>query len=109
VKRREFITLLGGALVTWPSYAGAERASKVARIGFLVTGTLTSAEQQTTLNAFRQGLRERGYVEGQNIAIEYRAADGRIERFPTWRGSSSVLIPTSSSPAILLQPALPRK
>jgi putative ABC transport system substrate-binding protein len=82
VKRREFITLLGGALVTWPFYAGAERASKVARIGFLVTGTLTSAEQQTTLNAFRQGLRERGYVEGQNIAIEYRAADGRIERFP---------------------------
>ena len=103
MKRREFITLLGGALVTWPSYAGAERASKVARIGFLVTGTLTSAEQQTTLNAFRQGLRERGYVEGQNIAIEYRAADGRIERFPNLArelvGLNPDLIVASNTPA----------
>jgi putative ABC transport system substrate-binding protein len=82
MKRREFITLLGGAVATWPSCARAERASKVARIGLLATGALDSAEQQATLDAFRQGLRERGYVEGQNIVIEYRAADGKIERFP---------------------------
>ena len=55
---------------------------KVARIGYLVTGSLESPEAQVILNAFRQGLRERGYVEGQNILIEYRGADGKIERLP---------------------------
>ena len=74
IGRREFITLLGGAVVTWPSCVCAERTSKVARIGLLVTGSLNSAGQQAILHAFRQGLRERGYVEGQNIVIEYRAA-----------------------------------
>jgi putative ABC transport system substrate-binding protein len=81
MKRREFMTLLGGAVVTWPSCVCAERASKGARIGLLLTASLNSAGQQGILDAFRQGLRERGYVEGQNIVIEYRAADGRIERF----------------------------
>jgi ABC-type uncharacterized transport system substrate-binding protein len=82
MRRREFITLLGGALVTWPSCVCAERASKVPRVGFLATGALESAEQQAILDAFRQGLRERGYVEGQDLVIEYRAANGKIERFP---------------------------
>jgi putative tryptophan/tyrosine transport system substrate-binding protein len=82
MRRREFITLLAGAVVTWPSCVCAERASKVPRIGLLATGALDSAEQQAILDAFRQGLRERGYVEGQNIVIEYRAANGKIERFP---------------------------
>src|SRR5262249_60220903 len=59
-----------------------ERLPKVVRIGFLVTGALDSPEQQVTTNAFRQGLGERGYVEGQNLVIEYRFADGKIERFP---------------------------
>ena len=82
MRRREFITLLAGAVVTWPSSLRAQQASKVSRIGFLVTGAFDSAETQTILAPFRQGLRERGYVEGQNIVIEYRAADGKIERFP---------------------------
>jgi putative ABC transport system substrate-binding protein len=60
----------------------AQPAAKVARIGFLVTGSLESPETRVSLDAFRQGLRERGYVEGQNIVIEYRAADGKIDRFP---------------------------
>ncbi len=81
MKRREFIALLGGMSV-WPSCLCAERAPKVARIGLLATGALDSADQQVTLDAFRQGLRERGYVEGQNVVIEYRTADGKIERFP---------------------------
>jgi len=80
--RREFISLLGGAVVASPSCLRAEHASRVARIGFLATGSLASPEQQVILDAFRRGLRERGYVEGQNIAVEYRAADGAIERFP---------------------------
>jgi ABC-type uncharacterized transport system substrate-binding protein len=82
MKRREFITLLGGAAAAWPLAAHAQQAAKVARIGCIVTGSLESPEQRATVDAFRQGLRERGYVEGQNIIIEYRAADGRIERFP---------------------------
>src|SRR5260370_10300020 len=81
MKRREFIALLGGMSV-WPSCLCAERAPKVARIGLLATGALDSADQQVTLDAFRQGLRERGYVEGQNVVIECRTADGKIERFP---------------------------
>jgi putative ABC transport system substrate-binding protein len=82
MRRREFITLLGGAMVAWPSSLYGQRTSKVARIGFLATGSLDSAEQQAILDAFRQGLQERGYVEGQNIVTEYRGADGKIERFP---------------------------
>lgn len=82
MERRKFITLLGGAAIAWPRAAFAQPVTKPSRIGILVTGALDSAEQQATLDAFRQGLRERGYVEGQNIAIEYRTVDGKIERFP---------------------------
>ena len=65
-----------------PLAAGAQQPVKVARIGYLLTGSLESPETQAALGAFRQGLREHGYVEGQNIVIEYRTAEGRIERFP---------------------------
>jgi len=59
----------------------AAQAGKTPRIGYLLTGALESAETQAILGAFRQGLGERGYVEGQNIVIEYRTADGRVDRF----------------------------
>jgi putative tryptophan/tyrosine transport system substrate-binding protein len=59
-----------------------EPPAKVARIGCLVSGGLDSPETRVLLDAFRQGLRERGYVEGQHIVMEYRAADGQLERFP---------------------------
>src|SRR5713226_1576360 len=70
-----------GILIT-PIVAEAQPAAKVPRIGYLVTGSLESPETRVALDAFRQGLRESDYVEGQNIAIEYRSADGKIERFP---------------------------
>ena len=82
MNRRSFITLLGGAAAAWPLGAHAQQAGKVNRIGFLVTGALDSAEAQAILDAFRRGLHERGYVEGQDIVIEYRGADGKMERFP---------------------------
>jgi putative ABC transport system substrate-binding protein len=77
MKRREFITLLGAA-AAWPLPARAQQPSRVPRIGLLAIRAFDSA----SLDAFRQGLRERGYVEGQNLVIEYQAADGMIERLP---------------------------
>jgi putative ABC transport system substrate-binding protein len=62
--------------------AGEAQQPKVARIGFLVTGVLESPELRPMLDAFRQGLREHRYVEGENIVIEYRSAGGKLERFP---------------------------
>jgi putative ABC transport system substrate-binding protein len=80
--RRAFLARTGAVLLAAPFAAEAQQAGKVARIGFLVTGSLESREARAILDAFRQGLRERGYVEGQNIVIEYRSADGKIERLP---------------------------
>jgi putative ABC transport system substrate-binding protein len=70
------------AILVAPLAAQAPPPATVARIGSLLSGELASPETQVLLDAFRQGLRERGYVEGQNLVIEYRAADGRLERFP---------------------------
>ena len=78
MKRREFITLLGGAAATWPLAARAQQAGKVYRIGFLAndpTIPTTAAGQ-----AFAEGLREIGFVEGQNILIEWRFMEGRGNR-----------------------------
>ena len=77
MKRREFILLTGGAVAGWPLAAHAQQAAKVYRIGFL--GDSPAAYPEAT-EAFRQGLRDLGYVEGRNIAIEYRWAEGKPER-----------------------------
>src|SRR5262249_53664262 len=81
MNRRKFITLLAGA-AAWPLSVNAQPSAKIPRIGLMVTGSLESLEARVQLDAFRQGLRQLGYTEGRNIAIEYRGADGRIERFP---------------------------
>jgi len=78
VKRREFITLLGGA-VAWPLAARAQQAGKLPTIGFL--GTVTPTAQSQWIAAFVQRLRELGWIEGRTVAIEYRWAEGRSERF----------------------------
>jgi ABC-type uncharacterized transport system substrate-binding protein len=79
--RRRFLGTAGASLLA-PLVAEAQKPAKPARIGYLLTGALESPETRAALDAFRQGLRERGYVEGQNVVIEYRTAEGRIERFP---------------------------
>lgn len=80
--RRAFIGTLAAGLPAHSVTVEAQHAAKVPRIDYLVIGSLDSPETRTALNALRLGLREHGYVEGQNIAIEYRAADGKIERVP---------------------------
>jgi putative ABC transport system substrate-binding protein len=79
MQRREFIALLGGAAAAWPLGAGAQQAGKLPTIGFL--GSATAATQGEWVAAFVQRLRELGWIEGHNLAIEYRWAEGRSERF----------------------------
>ena len=78
IGRREFITLVGGAAVAQPLAARAQPTGKLPIIGFL--GTNTASAQRQWTDAFLQRLRELGWIEGRTIAIEYRWADGRLER-----------------------------
>ena len=78
MRRRAFITLLGGA-VAWPLAARAQQQSMPV-IGFLGAGARGSLREQ--IAAFQEGLKESSYVEGQNVAVEYRFAEGQFDRFP---------------------------
>ena len=80
LKRRELITLLGGAAASWPLAARAQQPGKVVRIGFL--GTASASGYASQVEGFRLGLRDLGYVEGTNLIIEYRWAQGNYARLP---------------------------
>ena len=79
MRRREFITLLSSTAVGFPLAARAQQVGKVPRIGYLSPGS-ASAGPLAYHDEFQRGLRELGYVEGQNIVIEYRFADGKFDR-----------------------------
>jgi putative ABC transport system substrate-binding protein len=80
MKRREFLSLVGGAAATWPHAVGAQ-TPKVPRVGYLSPSS-PAGPWLTRNNAFLQGLRELGYDEGKNIFIEYRFAEGKFDRLP---------------------------
>jgi putative ABC transport system substrate-binding protein len=77
MQRREFITLLGGAAAVWPFVARAQQPTRAPTIGFLLPGGSRTTVVRGQLEAFRQGLKEYGWVEGQNLSIEYRFAEGK--------------------------------
>ena len=78
--RRTFLAGTCGVLLATPLAAEAQQAAKIARIGYLAADRAANPHQH---EAFRQGLRELGYVEGRNVVIEYRDAEGKLEQFPT--------------------------
>jgi len=102
ITRRVFVGYLTGGLVATPLATEAQQAAKVPRIGYL-TGNLASTPH--TLEAFRQGLRDLGYVEGRTVVIEYRDAEGKLERLPALAAELVALkvdvIVVTSTPAAL--------
>src|SRR4029434_299964 len=81
MERRTFIGgVAGGLLTALPLIARAQQTAKTYRIGILEA--IPAAQNGANLDALRKGLRELGYVEGRNLTIEYRSADGRVDRFP---------------------------
>jgi putative ABC transport system substrate-binding protein len=85
VRRREFITLLGGAACAWPIAARAQQAGKLPTIGFLGSVSVPAA-QGRWVAAFLQRLRELGWTEGRNFVIEYRWAEGSSDRAAEFAG-----------------------
>jgi putative tryptophan/tyrosine transport system substrate-binding protein len=88
VNRREFVTLLGGAAAAWPLAARAQQPIAHARVAFL--GAESASTNRHFFEAFRQGMREHGYVDGQNVSLVERWAEGRSERFPELIGEDFV-------------------
>ena len=80
MKRREFITLLGGAAAAWPLAARAQQSERMRRIGVLTNLVADDPEAQARVGAFLQGLQELGWAVGRNVRIDYRWGAGDADR-----------------------------
>jgi putative tryptophan/tyrosine transport system substrate-binding protein len=104
MKRREFISLLGGAAATWPLAARAQQPDRMRRIGVLMNSTADDAVSQGRLTAFMQGLQELGWTVGRNLQIDYRWGAGNVERYRTFAAELVALTPdilvTVGAPAV---------
>jgi len=105
MRRREFISLLGGAAATWPLAAQAQQRGKIPRIGWIILGSPAGgvADIFSYYDSFRAGLSDLGYIEGSNIILVARSAEGISERLPSLidellRENVSVIV--SPGPAI---------
>ena len=112
MKRREFITLLGGAAAAWPLAARAQQPDRVRRIGVLTPFAADDAEGHARLTAFAQGLQQLGWTVGQNIRIDYRWGDGKAETLRKYAGelvalAPEVILATSSTAVAPLLQATP--
>src|SRR5438067_2969988 len=108
LRRRQFITLLGGAAAVWPLAARAQRPAKVPIVGYL--GSSTASAQSQWVAAFVQRLHDLGWIEGRTIAIEYRWAEGRTERFQEIAGEFArlkveVIVTSGTAPALAAKQA----
>src|SRR5262249_33894501 len=103
MQRRQFIALLGGAALAWPLTAHAQQAGRLPTIGFLGSATLLVESERVA--AFVQRLRQLGWIENRNVAIEYRWAEGRTERFTELAAEFARLkvdlIVASTTPAVI--------
>ena len=107
MKRREFITLLGGAAAVWPVVARTQQPTMPV-IGFLNNATLDAQAERTA--AFRQGLKDNGIIIGQNATIEFRSADSRTDRLSALaadliRRQASILVANSTASALAAKAA----
>jgi putative tryptophan/tyrosine transport system substrate-binding protein len=111
MKRREFITLLGGAAVTWPLAAGAQQAERMRRIGVLITLAADDPEAQARIGAFLQGMQEFGWTLGRNVRIDYRWARdvNSISRYATELVALApdVILANANPSVVALQRATP--
>jgi putative ABC transport system substrate-binding protein len=104
MRRRQFMTLLGGSAAAWPLVARAQQSERIRRIGVLMTLNENDPEGHARLDALRQGLNQLGWAEGKNLAIEYRWAGGDIRRLRDYTaeliGLAPDLIVANSTPAL---------
>src|SRR5207245_3672385 len=84
MRRREFLGVIGGATIAWPLIALAQqRAGKVWRVAYLYPGTIDNPPARALFDAFRAEMRDLGYIEGKNLLIDNRNAEGKSERLPS--------------------------
>jgi putative ABC transport system substrate-binding protein len=93
MRRRQFILIFGGAAVAWPLASRAQQGGRVRTIGVLATGAVDDPEVKARIAAFRQGLRQLGWVDGSNMRIDYRYAGGNADDWGKYAAELTALAP----------------